>query len=126
IATGASACAAILTLARCTSAFIGSPRFSNAFPPRATTMRMASISQRRYEQRFDGVQSIFSLFERDVHLGFEDFIGYFDPVGHSISFRDLFAESSFRIVKRRQAMHKPHVRSAARFQQFHVYLVWLE
>ena len=89
-------------------------------------MRMASVSQRRYEQRFDSVQSIFSLLERDVHLGFEDFIGYFYPVGHPVGFRDLFAESSFRIVKRRQTMHKSHVRIAGRFHQFHVHLVWLE
>ena len=38
LAIGASACAATLTLARCASAVIGSPRFSRALPPKATTM----------------------------------------------------------------------------------------
>ena len=40
---GASAFAAIRQLARCTSAVIGSPRFRSAFPPSATTTRIACI-----------------------------------------------------------------------------------
>ena len=37
---GAIAAAAILTFLRCTSAVIGSPRRSSAFPPSAIRMRM--------------------------------------------------------------------------------------
>src|SRR4029078_5435966 len=126
MATGASACAAILTLARCTFAFIGSPRLSNAFPPRATTMRMASVSQRRYQQRFDGVQSVLSLFERDVHLGFEDFICYLYSIGHPVGFCDLFAEGSFGVLKRWQAMHETNLWIATSLHQLHVRLVRCE
>src|SRR5512139_2434570 len=96
---GARASAAILTFARCASEVIGSPRFSKALPPRATTIRMASFSQGRHEQGLDGVHAVLGLLEGDVRLGLEHVVGDFDTVGQTIGLGDLLAERSLRIVE---------------------------
>src|SRR3954469_24658988 len=112
-AIGASASAAMRTLRRCASAVIGSPRRSNALPPSATTIRM-SVSQRRDEDRLDGVHAILRLLECDVVGRLEDLVGDFDAACHAERLGELLAERGLRVVKRRQAVHELHLRIARR------------
>src|SRR5262245_44534587 len=124
-AIGASARAAMRTLQRWFSAFICWPRRSSAFPPRATTSSM-SVSQRRDENRLDGVHAVFRLFERDVVFGFEDVVGHFDAAAQPVGLGNLAAERRLGVVERRQAVHELHLRVSARAQEVHVDLIRTE
>src|SRR5262249_23186676 len=120
---GASACAAIFTLPRCMSAFIRSPRFSRAFPPKATTTRMVSISQRCDQQRFNGVKTVLGLFECDIHFGFEHFVRYLDAISDSVRLGDLLADGRLGVMESGQAVHEAHMRVSARLHEGHVHLI---
>ena len=104
-----------MTLARCASAVIGSPRRSSALPPRATTMRMASVPERRDENRLDGMHSVLRLLEGDVHLGFEHLLGHFHAPSRPNCSCDVPADLGLQIVERRQAMHEFDTRVAGAF-----------
>src|SRR5215467_5930484 len=93
--SGASAATARLTLARCTSVVIGSPRFKSALPPNAITTRGMSLSQCRDQQRLDRVQAVLGLLERDVRLRLEDIVRDFEAVRDAVLAGDLFADRRF-------------------------------
>ena len=103
--------------ARCTSAVIGSPRLSSAFPPSATTTRIDHSPSVATSNALIDVQTVLGLLECDVRLRLEHVVGDFDAVGEAVGLADLLAEHRLHVVKRRQAMHELHLRVAAGLHQ---------
>src|SRR5690606_22889960 len=110
-ASEASASAALRTLARWTSAVIGSPRFRSALPPSATTIRISG-SQCGDKDRLDGVHAVLGLIENNGSFGFEDFFRHLHAFD-AVSLEDLLADLGLAIVEGGQAMHELGVRVAA-------------
>src|SRR5690606_24279565 len=111
-ASSAIEAAAVRTLARWTSAVIGSPRFRSALPPSATTTRM-SAAQRRDEERLDGVHPVLGLVKGDGGVGFEHLFGDLHAFDAELLV-DLLADLGLAVVEGRQAVHELGVRVAGR------------
>src|SRR5690349_19729380 len=94
----ASALAATTTLARCASAVIGSPLRKSALPPRATTIRMTSVSERRHQYGLDRMHTILGLFESNVEIGLEDVFGHLHR-GQPELLMDVHSNLCFEIVE---------------------------
>src|SRR4051812_10534939 len=128
-ATAASPGAADRTFARWFSAFIDSPRFSSAFPPRATTTRMttsrvrsSSVAQRGDHDGLDGVEAVLRLVEDDRVLGLEHVVGDLQPV-HAEALVDVLADLGPAVVEGRQAVHEPDLRVPGALDDRRVHLV---
>src|SRR5690554_2252438 len=103
-ASSARATAARRTLPRCTSAVIGSPRFSRALPPRATTTRM-SASYGGDQDRLDGVHPVFCLVEDHGGFRLEDLLAHLHAVDPEL-LEDLLADLGLPIMEGRQAVQE--------------------
>src|SRR4051794_37551841 len=123
----ASAGAAERTLRRWVSAVIGSPRFSRALPPSATTTRTttASRTERGDHDRLDGVQAVLRLVEHDGVLGLEDVVGDLEAL-EPVLLEDLLPHLRLAVVERRQAVHELHLRVPGPGDRLAVDLVRLE
>src|SRR3954451_1566396 len=109
-ATGASCAAATRTFTRCCSAVMGWPRWSSAFPPRATTMRTGATSGHRGdEDRLDRMHPVLRLVEHDRRRRLEDLLGDFH-LGDPECLEHLLADLGLRVVERGQAVHELRVR----------------
>src|SRR5690606_19742589 len=93
----ASASAALRTLARWTSAVIGSPRFRSALPPSAATTRISG-SQRGDQHRLDRVHAVLRLVEDDGRLRLEDLFRHLHAVD-AVPAEDRLADLGLAIVE---------------------------
>src|SRR5690625_1643629 len=109
-ASSARATAARRTFPRCTSAVIGSPRFSRALPPSATTTRM-SASYGGDENRLDGMHAVLRLVEDDGSIGLEDLFADFHAVDTELLI-DFLGDLGLPVMEGRQAVHELRVRVA--------------
>src|SRR5471032_3318004 len=120
----ASCAAAIRTLLRCASALTASPCFSNALPPSATTISIASSSpgQRGDENSLDRVETVFCLLEDNRGVRFEYVVCHLDAVQQAVFIADLLADLRPGVVERGKAMHELHAWIATGRKQRRVHL----
>src|ERR671912_445180 len=116
------------TLARWASAVIGSPRFSSALPPRATTTLIAvprSLAQGGHHHGLDGVHPVLGLIPDERVLGLEDLVGDLHAVQAELLV-DVLADLGLAVVEGRQAVQEPDPGVPGPADHVGVHLVGLE